>query len=118
MGDLAEFFSRSEFECSCGCGQNTVDAELLTILVKVRDHFGRRMTITSGNRCPVKNKAIGGAPSSWHLKGRAADVQIDGIEPQYVAEAAAQYGASGIKIYDGWTHIDTRNGRDWQDITL
>lgn len=115
MGDLSEFFSRAEFACTCGCGFNTVDAGLLSVLVKVRDHFGRKMTITSGCRCRVKNKAIGGAPSSWHLKGRAADVKIDGVAPQLVAEAAAQHGAVGIKTYSTWTHIDTRNGRPWRE---
>ena len=115
MGDLAEHFSRGEFACTCGCGFNTVDAELLTILVKIREHFGKKMTITSACRCRSRNKVIGGAPSSWHIKGRAADVKVAGIEPQLVAEAAAQYGASGIKTYSTWTHIDTRNGKLWRE---
>jgi uncharacterized protein YcbK (DUF882 family) len=115
MGDLADYFNRDEFACSCGCGGNTVDAGLLNILVKVRDYFGRRMTITSGYRCDSRNRVIGGAPSSWHLKGRAADVKVEGISPQLVAEIAAQYGAKGIKTYETWTHIDTRNGTHWRE---
>ena len=114
MGDLAKYFDRSEFACKCGCGQNTVDAQLLQILVDIREHFSRKMIITSGNRCPMHNRVIGGAPSSWHLIGRAADVQVEGITPWLVSEAAAQYGASGIKTYETWTHIDTRNGSGWR----
>lgn len=122
MGDLSEFFSRSEFACECGCGFDTVDAELLEILIKVRDHFGRRMDISSGCRCWArhakiyKDNNLGPPPKkSLHLIGRAADVVIEGITPQLVAEAAAQYGASGIKRYSWGTHIDSRSGPDWID---
>lgn len=113
MGDIAEFFNRAEFACQCGCGFDTVDAELLRILVEIRDHFGRKMKVTSGCRCKDHNRREGGAPKSWHVVARAADVQVEGIAPQLVAEAAAQYGASGIKVYASWTHIDTRSGEDW-----
>ena len=113
MGDLHEFFSRSEFACSCGCGFDTVDYELLNILIKIREHFDNKMKITSGCRCAKKNKEIGGANRSLHLTGRAADVQVENISPQLVAEAAAQFGASGIKTYSTWTHIDSRSGADW-----
>lgn len=114
MGDIAEYFDRTEFACTCGCGHDTVDAELLAILVNIREHFGRKMTITSGARCHVRNKEIGGAPESWHIRGRAADVVVEDISPQLVAETAAQYGASGIKNYATWTHIDTRSGTEWR----
>jgi uncharacterized protein YcbK (DUF882 family) len=114
MGDLSENFSREEFACKCGCGLNTVDAELLNIIQAIRDHFSVKVTINSGNRCKTHNKTIGGAPSSWHIKSRAADVVVEGIAPRLVAEAAAQYGASGIKTYSSWTHVDTRNGPIWR----
>lgn len=115
MGDLSENFSRHEFACKCGCGHDTVDAELLDILEKIREHFGRRMDINSGCRCHMHNRAIGGAPESWHIRGRAADVEVDGIKPSLVAEAAVQYGASGVKNYSEWTHIDTRTGHHWRE---
>ena len=35
----SKYFSRSEFACRCGCGFDTVDAELLQILEKLRKHF-------------------------------------------------------------------------------
>jgi hypothetical protein len=40
MGDLSENFSRREFECSCGCGMDTVDAQLLHLEMKYPDRFG------------------------------------------------------------------------------
>jgi uncharacterized protein YcbK (DUF882 family) len=114
MGDIPEYFDRAEFACKCGCGFDTVDAELLGILGKVREYFGRKMKITSGCRCPTHNQSIEGAPKSFHMAARAADVQVDSVSPQLVAEAAAQFGARGIKAYDTFTHIDTRSGAEWR----
>lgn len=31
------------------------------------------LTITSGRRSPVRNRAVGGVKNSFHLRGRAAD---------------------------------------------
>ena len=41
MGDLSENFSRHEFACKCGCGNDTVDAELIRVLQSVRARFGK-----------------------------------------------------------------------------
>ena len=32
--------------------------------------------VTSGYRCPLKNKAVGGVENSQHLKGEAADISL------------------------------------------
>ena len=107
------YFTRDEFACNCGCGFDTVDYQLLDILNQVREHFDSPMTINSGCRCEKHNKKIHGVPASQHLLGRAADVRVKGVTPQLVAEAAAQYGAKGIKTYNTFTHIDTRSGQKW-----
>ena len=45
--------------------------------------FGKRLAfnITSGFRCPELNKAVGGAPDSWHIQFLACDFNIAGLEP-------------------------------------
>ena len=108
-----KWFRRSEFACNCGCGFDTVDFELVEILDKIRSYFEKPVTITSGCRCLKWNTAQGGSNGSQHMLGRAADIKISGIDPQVVAEAAGHFGATGIKSYRTFTHIDTRSGAPW-----
>jgi len=108
---LNKYFSRSEFQCSCGCGMAGVDAELLTALTRIREHFNAPVTITSGNRCAPHNKSIGGAEKSYHVRGMAADFKVEGIEPKAVADyVEANYPTRfGVGRYSSWTHLDVRD---------
>lgn len=109
MGDLSKNFSRNEFACKCGCGQDDVDTELLNHLDTIREHFDARVDISSGNRCATHNEAVGGVSSSFHLRGRAADITVLGIPPSVVAELARQLGISGVGDYETFTHVDSRS---------
>jgi len=108
---ISDHFSRGEFECSCGCGFNTVDVELISVLEDLREHFNRPIRITSGCRCLEHNASVGGRPNSQHLKGRAADIIIDGYHPaavyRYVDENYPD--RFGLGKYNGFCHIDTRD---------
>ena len=70
-----ENFRSEEFECPC-CGKNEIQLVLLSCLQDVRDDFGRSIKITSGYRCYNHNSAVGGSPSSSHVKGIAADIRV------------------------------------------
>ena len=113
MGDLTKNFSRSEFACKCKCGFDTIDFETVTILQKVADHFDKPVKVTSGARCFHHNKKVGGKPSSQHLKGRAADIQVSDTEPADVYEFLnSEYpDRLGLGKYNSFTHIDTRKER-------
>ena len=113
MGDLSKNFSRSEFTCSCGCGFDTVDAELLDILQTARDDLGAIFTITSACRCLERNEIVGGAANSQHPKGRAADIQVKGITPTKVHEYFFNKYPDkyGLGKYQTFTHIDSRSVR-------
>ena len=115
MGDLTEHFSRWEFACKCGCGFDDINPNLITILERVRTHFGVPCAVNSGCRCEKHNRDIKGAPRSQHLLGNAADVWMKGIAPALIAEVAIQYGATGTKVYDSFTHIDVRPGHEWHE---
>lgn len=109
MGSLSKHFSRSEFECSCGCGYDTVDSVLLEGLEAIREHFGAPIRVTSGCRCPAHNFDIGGSQRSQHKRGRAADVQVKDTAPSLVADFAEDLGLS-VGRYSTFTHVDSRSG--------
>ena len=50
------------------------------VLEPARVAFGSQIYITSGYRCQSLNKAVGGKPTSQHLRGEAADLQVRGVE--------------------------------------
>ena len=109
MGDISRYFNRSEFKCPC-CGKNTVDAELLDVLVSLRHTFKASVYITSGNRCEAYNKKIGGAEKSQHIESKAADIQVADISPESVYNYLNQRYPNKYGIGKGKTfcHIDVR----------
>jgi len=84
MGDLSRNFSRKEFACKCGCGFDTVDAELINVMqMNVRDRFGK-ILVPSGCRCYTHNIKSGGSKSSQHLKGKACDFIATEHDMEYI----------------------------------
>ena len=112
MNDLSNNFSRSEFECKCGCGFDTVDVELIKVLEEARTYFDSPISINSGNRCEEHNKAMGGSPNSQHLTGKAADIRVVGISSDEVFSYFAEkyLDKYGKGDYNGRVHIDVRSG--------
>ena len=113
---LSENFNSLEFDChgSGCCSETIINPKLVEYVQKIRDHFGKSITVTSGYRCPVHNKRIGGATGSRHSKGDAADIVVTGVAPREVAKYAESIGIKGIGLYetsaDGhFTHVDTRD---------
>ncbi|MFZ7338194.1 D-Ala-D-Ala carboxypeptidase family metallohydrolase, partial [Comamonas jiangduensis] len=100
---LTPHFALAEFTRSAKAAQlrldNTPTGKALEnlkrtaeILERVRAHLGVPIIITSGYRGPVLNKAVGGATSSDHLQGLAADVLAPKFGPPYeVAKALAPH---------------------------
>ena len=113
---LSENFNSLEFDChgSGCCSETIINPKLVEYVQKIRDHFGKSITVTSGYRCPTHNKRIGGATGSRHSKGDAADIVVSGVAPREVAKYAESIGIKGIGLYetnaDGhFTHVDTRD---------
>ncbi len=56
-----------------------VRANLTALVEKVldplREAYGKPIVVTSGYRCEKLNRAVGGAASSQHVKGQAADIR-------------------------------------------
>lgn len=107
---LSKNFTVKEFACTDGSDPIFIDTELVTILQKIRAHFGKSVKINSAYRTPTKNKAVGGKAYSQHLYGKAADIVVSGITPKKVAAYAEKLmpKKGGIGIYKNFVHIDVR----------
>ena len=86
-----KYFSLSEFLNSATAKRlgidNTPTFEVVDNLNKLADYLdvirekvGKPILISSGFRCPVLNKAVGGVANSQHLKGLAADLICSDME--------------------------------------
>jgi hypothetical protein len=87
------------------------------IIQPVRSHYGRVMTINSGYRSPELNRAIGGAGTSQHCRGEAADIEIPGV-PNYdlalYIQQHCEFDQLILEFYtpgiadSGWVHVSLR----------
>lgn len=52
------------------------------ILDPLREAWGQPIIVSSGYRCPMLNKLVGGTPSSQHILGQAADIHTVSDRPE------------------------------------
>ena len=114
---LAPDFKVRELRCKDGTDAVMVDETLMLLLQCIREHFGKAVTVTSGYRTPAHNAKVGGAKSSQHLLGRAADIRVQDVSVENVAAYAESLTPDwgGVGRYPvkagratGWVHVDTR----------
>ena len=49
-------------------------------LDQIREEYGLPLSVSSGYRCTELNRAVGGAKTSQHMKGQAADINLGSVE--------------------------------------
>ena len=110
MGDISKNFSRWEFECTCKCGFNTVDIELIKVLEDLREFFNNPIKINSACRCEKKNSIVGGVKNSKHRLGIASDIVVKNVLPTDVAYYLKNKYPDkyGIGLYQTFCHLDIR----------
>ena len=103
-------FKVREFACQDGSDPVFIAPELVKILQKIRNHFGKPVTINSGYRTAAHNKKVGGSTYSQHQYGLAADIVVSGVDPKKVAAYVETLMPSkgGIGIYKAFVHVDVR----------
>lgn len=87
MGTITKDFSYREFEksdiadrkgiCNVITSIDVRDSILAlteNVLQPLRDAWGKPLKVNSGYRCKALNAAVGGVPTSQHVKGEAADI--------------------------------------------
>ena len=121
MGDLTKDFSRREF--ASRFEGVTTPAPLPQVqrladqLQVLRDAVGKSIHINSGYRTPAHNASVGGAKTSRHMVGDAADISVRNMAPADVycaTEVLVRQGRmmqGGLGAYQTHTHYDTRGHR-------
>ena len=115
---LTRHFKVKEFACKDGSQVIFIDEYLYTILDILREKLGKPVIITSGYRTPEWNKKCNGAKYSYHMRGMAADIKVDGISAKELAKklneiVPAECGC-GIITYENWVHFDVRTGKKYR----
>lgn len=111
---VSENFKVKEFRCKDGSDKILIDVDFVRDkLQAVRDHFGAALTINSAYRTESYNTKVGGAKSSYHLKGQAFDIVVAGHTPLEVAQCAQSLDINGIIQYNGFVHVDSRPTKYW-----
>lgn len=107
---LSKNFKVKEFACNDGSDPIFIAPELVEVLQKIREHFGKPVVLNSGFRTASYNKKVDGATYSQHQYGTAADIRISGVTPKKIAEYAETLlpGKGGIGIYSTFVHVDVR----------
>lgn len=106
-------FQLSEFMCSCGCGENLMNTEVVDGLQKLRSICGFPFIITSGYRCkdhPAEKHKSSPGP---HQTGLAVDIAVSGTHALLVLAASiedATWTGYGLDqrgdIDDRFIHLD------------
>lgn len=85
------------------------------VLDPLREWYGKPIIVNSGYRCEALNKAIGGAKSSQHMLGEAADITAGSKEEN---EELFNYIKDNLEFDQlinesdfSWVHVSYREGR-------
>lgn len=85
------------------------------VLDPLREWYGKPIKVNSGYRCEALNKVIGGAKSSQHMLGEAADITVGSKEEN---EKLFDYIKDNLEFDQlinesnfSWVHVSYREGR-------
>lgn len=91
------------------------------LLDPIREAWGSPISVNSGYRCPVLNKAVGGVSTSQHQKGEAADITVGSPElNRQLFDLIAKGDFDFDQLIDesdySWVHISYSAGKNRHKI--
>lgn len=107
-----EFFSLDELKCKAS-GECFMEEAFMKKLVQLRKQYGKPILLSSAYRSKEHNAAIGGAPQSPHIYGKAVDILVYGTDAYRIVQLALQLGFTGIGVSQKgdpakrFIHLDT-----------
>lgn len=94
-------------------------AELVEkILDPLRAAYGMPIRVSSGYRCEKLNKAVGGASTSVHMLGYAADLQVSGSFNKFRDFVVEWVKKTGVKFDQILLESDKKKGAKWIHVGL
>ena len=120
---LSAHFNVSEFRCKCGKVHDTLLADEL--VEKLEQLYAAldcsKIIVTSGFRCSMHDRTVGGSGTGQHTKGNAADICCYGQDGQPISSKvvcckAQDIGFTGIANITAayqYTHVDVRPNGKW-----
>lgn len=117
----SQYFSFTELQCKCGCGEAEMDSAFMTKLDILRHQYGKPIHLSSAYRCAEHNKNEGGVPGSPHTMGRAVDILVSGSLAHKIITVATGLNIPGIGVSQKgdhdkrFIHLDDTDGptRPW-----
>lgn len=90
---------------------------VVNVLQPLRDVVGKPIIVSSGYRSPLVNAAIGGAKSSQHLKGQAADFHIKGLTNQQIIDTLIKNNIPFDQVIDEQLYRSSGRLAKWVHIS-
>ena len=107
--NISEYFTSTEMACKgevCCGGAYPMDSHFMHYLDLLRGQYKKKIYITSGFRCYTHNRTVGGVPTSWHPRGKAADCKPEGgKEDLKLLADIAELFFKEVIIYPTFVHI-------------
>jgi uncharacterized protein YcbK (DUF882 family) len=109
------------FRCSYDDAPHPIAPDLFLLLDAVRTKLGSRdrpYILLSGYRSPSYNEMLrleggGVARNSYHLRGMAADVRMEGVDLVDIERTALLLSMGGVGCYPDFVHLDVGPARQW-----
>jgi len=107
------------FRCKMTQKERVIDPRLFLALDTLQQRVGAtgaRYTLICGYRSPeynAKKCKRSGKSNSYHVKGMAADVRLDGMSLAELGKAAVALKAGGVGSYKDFIHLDVGPVRTW-----
>lgn len=121
---LTKNFTKKEFDSKDGAEMPKDVLENIKLLAKyvqiIRNEDGVPLVINSGYRSPQHNAKVGGVKNSYHVQGKASDINSKVLTPKQLYEVILKLIKGGViynggvGLYDTFVHYDIGGqGRRW-----
>lgn len=88
------------------------------VLEPMRAAYGMPIKVSSGYRCPELNRAVGGAATSVHQIGYAADLQVGGSFEKFRDFVVQWFRKTGTRFDQLLIESDRKTGARWIHVGL